>query len=166
MRRMFGTKRSIGLTLALLIVASIAVGVVWAASVHYTKGPTCGSSATTATCTGTIAGLGNANVLIDLSFPNATATTICSNKGSKDVPGQNPAVPVDVEGTVSITKIKNGSVSFTVTTEPPENPSSAEAGCPNNNWTARIDTITFGTGTLTVEQPAGTPVLTTTVTVQ
>jgi len=33
-------------------------------------------------------------------------------------------------------------------------------GCPNPNWTQTIDDLLFKTGTITVEQPPGTLVLT------
>ncbi|MGH2437973.1 MAG: hypothetical protein ACRDFA_13415, partial [bacterium] len=37
-------------------------------------------------------------------------------------------------------------------------------GCPNPNWTQTIDDLLFKTATITVEQPAGTLVLTVTCT--
>ena len=144
--------RRIILTLCtLLALASVAV-VAWAANPHYKKGPTVVDNGATATATGTIAGLGNGNVIVTLDFPNATGTTVCSNPGGNDSPGQNPAVPAATSGSQLITKVKNGTVSFSVTTDPPANPSSAAAGCPNGNWSARFDNITFGSGTLTVQQ--------------
>jgi hypothetical protein len=49
-------------------------------------------------------------------------------------------------------------VSFNVTTNPTAQPTTAEAGCPNNNWTAEITDLTFETATITVE-PCGVVVL-------
>ena len=67
-----------------------------------------------------------------------------------------------------VTKIKNGSVSFAVTTDVPPNPTPQAAGCPNGQWTAAFNNVTFGSGTLTVKQDDGTgffaTVLTTNVT--
>jgi len=66
----------------LLIVSSAAV---WAANAHYKKGPSCIDGGLTATCAGSRTGLGNGNVIITVSFPNATGTTTCTN------PGGNPS---------------------------------------------------------------------------
>jgi hypothetical protein len=138
--------------LTLLALASIAVVAVWADSPHYKKAPSCVDNGLTATCTGTIAGLGNGDVQVKLDFPQATSTTICSSPGGNDSPGQNPAVPTPVSGTAFYPNPKNGSLSFTVMTTAPANPTPQQAGCPNSNWTARIDNVTFGAGTLTVRQ--------------
>lgn len=143
------------ITISLLTVAVLATTVivaVWAASPHYKKGPTVVDNGLTATATGSLAGLGNGNVIITLDFPNATGSTVCSNQGGKQAPGQNPALSVAVSGSQLITQVKNGNVSFVVSTDPPPNPTSAAAGCANNNWTAAFDNITFGAGTITVQQ--------------
>jgi hypothetical protein len=148
------------LLVSAFVMATMAAAV-YASSVHYKKGPSCVDNGVTATCTGTLAGLGNEDIKIQLAFPNATATTICSNPQGQQSPGQNPAAPVDVTGTVFATAPKNGTLSFTVTTTAPQAPSWDVAGCPNSKWTVSIDNVTFGTGTLTIEQPVGTTVLTT-----
>ena len=142
--------------LTLLAVASIAVMAVWASSVHYKKGPTVSDNGLTATATGTIAGLGNGDVIVTLSFPNATGTTTCTNPGGNTARGQNPAVPAATSGSVAIDNPKNGTLSFTVTTTPPPNPTPQAAGCPNGNWSAAFNDLTFGTGTLTIQQDDGT----------
>jgi hypothetical protein len=138
--------------LTIVALTSTAIVSVWAASPHYKKGPTVVDNGLTATATGTLAGLGNGNVIVTLSFPNATGTTTCTNPGGNQAAGQNPATPAAVSGSQLITQVKNGTVSFVVTTDPPANPSSAAAGCPNGNWTAAFDNITFGSGTITVQQ--------------
>jgi hypothetical protein len=138
------------------LMVSVTAAVAIAASVHYKKGPFVADNGFTATATGSIAGLGNGDVIVTLSFPNATGTTICTNPGGNEAAGQNPATPAATSGSQLITRVKNGTVSFSVTTDAPENPTPQAAGCPNGNWTAAFDNITFGAGTLTVRQDDGT----------
>ena len=111
-----------------------------------------------------LAGLGNEDVLVTLSA-TAAATSTCTNQGGNQAPGQNPA-EVTVSGSQSIPaeEIKNGNVAFNVTTEPPVTPIPGAPGCPNPNWTQDITDLSFTTATITVEQPAGTVVLTVTCT--
>jgi hypothetical protein len=136
----------------LLVLSSIAFWIVLADSPHYLKGPTVVDNGSTATATGTIAGLGNGNVLVTLSFPNATGTTTCTSPGGNEAPGQNPGTPAPVSGTAFVPDPKNGRLSFTVTTTAPADPTPQQAGCPNKNWTAAFNNITFGCGTLTIQQ--------------
>src|ERR1041385_2630332 len=138
--------------LTIVALTSTAIVSAWAASPHYKKGPTVVDNGLPATATGTLAGLGNGNVIVTLSFPNATGTTTCTNPGGNQAPGQNPAVPAATSGSQFIDDPKNGNLSFTVTTSPPPNPTPQAAGCPNGSWTAAFDNITFGAGTLTIQQ--------------
>jgi hypothetical protein len=147
------TMRRTTITLfTLLAVATIAVVAVWAGSPHYKKGPSVVDNGLTATATGSVAGLGNGDVIVTLSFPNATGTTTCANPGGNQAAGQNPATPAATSGSQFIDDPKNGTLSFTVSTAPPSNPTAQAAGCPNGNWTAAFDNITFGAGTLTIQQ--------------
>jgi len=107
-----------------------------------------------------LAGLGNEDVLVTLTA-TANATSTCTNQGGNQAPGQNPAA-VTVSGSESIpaSEIKNGNVAFNVTTESPVTPIPGAPGCPNPNWRQDITDLSFTTATITVEQPAGTLVLT------
>jgi hypothetical protein len=110
---------------------------------------------------GALAGLGNGDIVVDM-LAHANATAICTNPGGgTQPPGQNPA-PVTVGGQTVIpaSEIKNGSVSFTVTTTSPTSPIAGAPGCPNVHWTEEITDLSFTDATITVQQPAGTTVLT------
>jgi hypothetical protein len=110
---------------------------------------------------GDLAGLGNEDVLITLDA-SANPTATCTNPaGEIQPPGQNPA-EVDVTGSEAIPEgeIDNGNLHFSVTTELPETPIEGAPDCPNPQWTEDITDLAFTSATITVEQPAGTTVLT------
>jgi hypothetical protein len=110
---------------------------------------------------GALAGLGNGDVVINM-IAHANATATCTNPGgATQPPGQNPA-PVTVGGQTVIpqSQIKNGTVSFSVTTTAPATPVAGAPGCPNSSWTEDITDLSFTDATITVEQPAPTVVLT------
>ena len=135
-----------------------------ASSVHLKGGknaePAFTDNGVTLTATGELSGLGNGDVLVTLDA-TADVVSTCTNQGGNQAPGQNPA-PITVSGSEAIPEdeIKNGTTPFGVTTEAPELIIPGAPDCPNTNWTEEIEDLAFTTATITVEQPAGTLVLT------
>jgi hypothetical protein len=119
---------------------------------HFKKGgtPTCAFSTTgtatdTVTCSGgTLAGLGGGDVTFALSG-GGFATFSCTNQGGNMAAGQNKVhVSLTPQSeTVSGTEIKNGNLTgpSQSTSVPTPSATAAEAGCPNNNWSATVASI-------------------------
>ena len=128
-----------------------------ASAAHFTKRgtPTCIDTGTTLVCSGELAGLGNEDLVIDVTS-DAEATFLCGAPGSgKPAAGQNK-VPFEAGGsqTISGGAIKNGRAVFSVTapTAPPT-ATAEQAGCPNPNWQViRIEDIDFANVVLTIAQ--------------
>src|SRR5215471_12462285 len=115
----------------------------------------------TLTALAALAGLGNQDLTIFLTARANPIATCTKPSGQQQPPGQNLA-PVSVAGTLSLpaSEIKNGTVSFSVTTLPPTSPIPGAPDCPDPNWTEAITDLQFTSATIIVEQPPPTIVLT------
>jgi hypothetical protein len=132
-----------------------------AASPHFKRGgePTCTISGSgtsrTVTCTGSLSGLGNANLLIEVTT-EGFAVYQCRNNGGNIAPGQNKVLagPQTEPTLIPSDAIKNGNVTFTtiqitLTAEPAV--SAADAGC-NRSWTGANPTLSLTSNILDISQ--------------
>lgn len=159
-------KRTILLLVAAAVAAGLTATAAIGASVHLKGGahatPTFTDNGLTLSAAGSLAGLGNDDILVTLSATGQPTAT-CGNPGTNtfQAPGRNPA-EVTLTGTEAIPagEIKNGNVDFSVVTDAPQSPILGAPDCPNSSWTEIITDVAFTGAIITVEQPPGTVVLT------
>lgn len=103
-------------------------------------------------------GIGRTDWIYELKA-SGTASVICTNNGTNDVPGQS-SPHVDGTGSTAVPKeqiSKNGKVVFSITAKPDEeiNPIIPwdKGGCPNPNWTARVDFVYWEQATVSRIDP-------------
>jgi hypothetical protein len=134
-------------------VALVAAPIIYAASVHFKGGnPTFSDQGTSLKSCFCLSGLGNQDVTITIKT-SGTATTLCTNQGGNTAPGQNKTpVSPSAQQTFPASEIKNGNLCACLTTAPPPNPTSAQAGCPSSNWSASITDVTFSSAEIIVVQ--------------
>ena len=103
--------------------------------------------------TGALSGLGNGDVIINLTAVGNPIATCTNPAGATQPPGQNPA-EVTLTGTQSIpsSEIKNGTVSFSVGSSAPDSPVAGAPGCPNKQWAEAIVDVSFTSASITVSQ--------------
>ena len=138
-------------TAALLIASITAPALALAANPHFLVGPTITDDGDGFTATGTLAGLGNKDVTIELAA-TATVTTTCTNPAGNIAPGQTKETTVSQEQTLSPTK--NGSLTFNISIDEQdvEDDINLNGVCPNGKWTAHVEDVSFSDPTLTISQ--------------
>ena len=145
--------RRVSLLIILFSVLALTAQQALATSVHWKHGsPQFTDNGLTLTETGTLSGVGNGDLLVTLTA-TGNPTSVCSNKGQHQPPGQNPA-PVTLTGSESIpsSAIKNGNADYNVITNAPVSPIPGAPDCPNSNWTETITDVAFTSASLSVEQ--------------
>jgi hypothetical protein len=123
-----------------------------------------GTTSISVACTGTLAGLGNDDLELDLSV-SGFALYQCQNAGGNTAPGQNRVLVGPATSTTAIPAdaIKNGNLTFTTspaTLTAAPTVSAAIAGCPNANWIGVNPVLTLTSISLVIEQPPGTAIFT------
>lgn len=109
--------------------------------------------------TGVLTGLGGYadGVEVELTATGRPVVT-CVSPGGKDYPPGQPPSEVSATATQIITQIfKNGTAKVFVEAEPTL--TGTEAGCPNKNWTVRIDFVFWTHATIIVSDPSTNSVL-------
>lgn len=168
-------RRILALLAGILLAFGAGMSIAQADSPHFKKGgsPVCtisstSSSSSSTSCSAILAGLGNQDLVANLSV-SGFAVYQCQNGGGNVAPGQNKVLIGPATSTTSIpaNAIKNGNL--VLNTNPavltaPTTVSSSVAGCPNPNWTGVNPTGTVTSITLTIEQPPGTVIFTCTAT--
>jgi hypothetical protein len=159
-------KKISALSLTVLLIFVLPVSAVFASSVHLKGGKNAEPSFTdlglALSASGELSGLGEGDIVVSI-VATADVTSSCVNPGNGEhrPPGQNPA-PLTVTGSQAIPEgeFKNGTVPFNVSTQAPSPTIAGAPDCPNGGWTETIEDLSFTGATITVEQPAGTVVLT------
>jgi hypothetical protein len=152
--------------LRILVLLGLAVGAVMtvaavAANVHYKSkaGATFTDNGLTLSASGALTGLGNGDIVVTLtSGGQASAECINPGTGEHRPAGQNPA-PGTFGGAQEIPagSVKNGNVTFNVSTSPPQSPIPGAPDCPNSRWIENITDVSFSgfTATIIVYQGIG-----------
>ncbi len=163
--------RKLGLITALVVgVFALAASTALAASPHFKRGgtPKCtisgsGTNSTSTTCTGTLAGLGGEDLVIDVTVQGSAVYT-CQNNGGQIAPGQNKVLvgPTTTPTTIDSDAIKNGTLKFTTNSadlSASNTVSGSAAGCPGgekSTWTGVNPVLTITSITLSISQGGNT----------
>jgi hypothetical protein len=147
-------RRRLGLSSAIALVAVALMSGTAFAALTFHSGPTVTFDGASATATFNVSGLGNDPATAEVQV-SGTAQYTCTNKGGNAAPGQNPQPATGSSGEVALNSSqKNGrdSVSVTGVLTAPLHIPAKTAGCPGNNWTATLSSLTATSATLIIRQ--------------
>jgi hypothetical protein len=99
--------------------------------------------------------LGNTDVIVVLEASGRPDVT-CTNQGSNPAPGQNPP-KLGATGSQDLpgeNETKNGKTPFDVKAIPPPTLPGSQGGCPNDNWIAHVDFVSWEDAKITVKSLA------------
>jgi hypothetical protein len=146
--------RRLGISFSLALTAVALMAGTAFAALTFHSGPMVSFNGATATATFNVSGLGNDPATAQL-LVNGTALYTCTNKGGNAAPGQNPQPATGASPEVALNDSqKNGrdSVSVSATLTAPLHIGAKIAGCPGNNWTATLSSLTVVSATLVIRQ--------------
>jgi hypothetical protein len=162
-------RRVLLVLVSVLTVVGLSASAAMGSSPHFKRGggPTCtfsGTNTITVVCSGSLAGLGNADLVMTVGA-SGSAVYQCQNNGGNIAPGQNRVLigPSTSKTSIPADQVKNGTLDFSTNPDvlsAPATVSGAQAGCPGNNWTGVNPVVTLTSITLTIEQPPGTVIFT------
>jgi hypothetical protein len=109
---------------------------------------------TTLAARGVIQGLAGQDATVTLRARGLAKVSCVGPDGSEPPANAGRSVVVTANATqkIAASSIASGSAAFGTTVGPPALGSAASAGCPSNQWTARIDDVDFRSVTVRVVQ--------------
>lgn len=140
-------------TFAALLVTLVIVGSTVAANVQL-KGRTglkVTDQGTTLQVCASLVGLGNCDLTVTI-IADADIATSLTNPAGNVAPGNSVGDLVSGTFTIPSSQIKNGTVSFCVSTAGVTTPTPQEAGAPNDKFTVTVTDVAFTGGEIVVEQ--------------
>jgi type 1 fimbria pilin len=145
---------TLNLLASVILVASIAVAPVLAASLHFIGTPTITKNSNfSVTAKFRAAGLGSEVTRVIMFSGNVTATLQCVNPDGNNPPPKRVSFGT-LSGADFFQQTSNGQIIGTISVGPPPFPSASQI-CPNPSWDVKVVSLTYTGVRLTLDQPDG-----------